>query len=102
MEAAKPKLVVLGGWPELSPGQELLACSRFPGVRSEHPCEHCKCCACHRLCTKCRENCRPMKSSLIPVIYCPDFVDLRTLGPVRYLYRSDCGCEYRLRLPGTR
>jgi len=43
-----------------------------------------------------------MESELIPVVYCPDFSDIRTLPPIRYLYRSDYGCEYRLRLPGTR
>ena len=74
--------------------------SRASGDR--HPCEHCRCCACHRLCTKCRDNCSPMESELVPVVYCPDFRDLRTLPPIRYLYRSDYGCEYRLRLPGTR
>jgi hypothetical protein len=43
-----------------------------------------------------------MESSLIPVVYCPDFVDVRGVRPVRHLYRSGYDCEYRLRLPGTR
>lgn len=67
-----------------------------------HPCEQCRCCACHKLCTRCRDHCRPMESSFAPVAYCPDFSDMRDLRPVRYLYRADCESEYRLRLPGVR
>ena len=90
------------GSPEVSgDGVELFL--RWSGRSGDnHPCENCKCCACHRLCTKCKDNCSPMESELIPVVYCPDFTDIRTLPPVRYLYRSNYGCEYRLRLPGTR
>lgn len=102
MRATEPKLVVL------APSAEALAMLDLPcavpplGIEARHPCEHCKCCACHRLCTKCKDHCRPTESYLIPVVYCPDFIDIRTLKPVRYLYRSGYECEYRLRLPRAR
>jgi hypothetical protein len=92
--AFEPKLVVLAS-----------ACPAGRAVRRdlpEHSCERCRCCACHKLCTRCRANCRPMETSFIPVVYCPDYVDTRSLRPVRYFYRSGYDCEYRLRLPGTR
>lgn len=81
---------------------DLASAMRGLGIEARHPCEHCKCCACRRLCTKCKDHCRPMDLTLIPVVYCPDFIDIRTLKPVRYLYRSGYDFEYRLRLPGTR
>jgi hypothetical protein len=67
-----------------------------------HPCEYCKCCACQRVCTKCRVNCSPTNSYFIPVIGCPEYADMRDSEPVRYLYRSGYVPEYRLRLPGSR
>ena len=92
--AAEPKLVVLAATDQTG--------TMVWGDFVKHPCEHCRCCACHKLCTRCRANCRPMEASFIPVVYCPDYVDTRSLRPVRYLYRSVGDCEYRLRLPGTR
>jgi hypothetical protein len=67
-----------------------------------HPCEYCKCCSCQRVCTKCGINCCPADSYFIPVIGCPDFIDMREIDPVRYLYRYECGGEYKLHLPRMR
>jgi hypothetical protein len=78
-----------------------LAPSRLPGSQV-HPCEHCMCCSCRRVCTRCRDNCSPMDSCFIPVIGCPDFADMTTIRPVRYLYRTGWDRECRLRLPGAR
>ncbi|HVP58282.1 MAG TPA: hypothetical protein VMU02_09300 [bacterium] len=102
MEETDPKLLVL----ELSRDAQAHRASVPDSVSqagcSRHPCEHCRCCSCYKVCTKCRENCQPVTANLIPVLYCPDFVDVRELAPVRYLYKSDYECEYRLRLPGAR
>ena len=102
MGAVKPKLVVLGACGQPSHGPDVLSWPLRAGGYSNHPCECCKCCACQKACNKCRDHCCPMESNLIPVVYCPDFADIRALRPTRYLYRSDYSCEYRLHLPGMR
>ena len=51
---------------------------------------------------RCGVNCSPATSYFIPVIGCPEFADIREADPVRYLYRNEYGCEYRLRLPRAR
>lgn len=71
-------------------------------LAGKHPCEYCKCCSCKQVCTKCRINCSPTDSYFIPVIGCPDFSDMREFEPVRYLYRSTAGVEYRICLPKPR
>jgi hypothetical protein len=102
MAATNPRLVMLDVSGEPEAVRDMACYSRSATGCSRHPCEQCRCCACFKACTKCRDNCRPMEANLIPVVYCPDFVDFRGLRPVRYLYRSDYDCEYRLHLPGTR
>ncbi len=62
------------------------------------PCEHCLCAACERLCMKCTISCSPMDGRHIPLIGCPDFVDMRTAPPLRYTYRGGADVEYRLHL----
>jgi hypothetical protein len=62
------------------------------------PCEHCLCAACEKLCMKCSISCSPMHSRYIPLIGCPDFVDMRLLKPLRYTYRGGADIEYRLHL----
>jgi hypothetical protein len=85
------------------PGLSGPAGSREPaGGRAVHPCEQCRCCACQRLCMRCTTNCSPADSCFIPVISCPEFADIHILRPVRYLYRSGYGCEYRIHFPGSR
>jgi hypothetical protein len=69
---------------------------------AEHACEYCKCCSCKNVCNRCRMNCSPTDSDFIPVIGCPDFNDMRKFEPVRYLYRSTAGVEYRICLPKPR
>jgi hypothetical protein len=96
-----PRLVVLGAAGQAGTALDV-ACELGRAAVAKHPCEQCRCCACHKLCTKCRDHCSPMESCFTPVAYCPDFADMRDLRPVRYLYRSDYESEYRLRLPGTR
>ena len=68
-------------------------------VSGKHACEYCKCCSCKKVCTMCRVNCSPTDSYFIPVIGCPDFEDMRKFEPVRYIYRSGAGVEYRIHLP---
>lgn len=74
----------------------------WQSVTRKHPCEYCKCCACKKVCTRCRMNCSPTDSYFIPVIGCPDFDDIRRFEPVRYLYRKTAGVEYRIHLPKPR
>ena len=62
------------------------------------PCEHCLCAACEKLCMKCSISCSPMHNQYIPLIGCPDFVDMRLLQPLRYTYRGGADIEYRLHL----
>lgn len=73
----------------------------IPGF-STHPCEYCKCCSCQRVCTRCVSNCSPSNSYFIPVVGCPDFIDMREADPIRYLYRSEYGCEFKIHLPRAR
>jgi hypothetical protein len=68
----------------------------------KHACEYCKCCSCKKVCTRCRMNCSPTDSYFIPVIGCPEFSDIRKFEPVRYLYRSTAGVEYRICLPKSK
>jgi hypothetical protein len=102
MEPNDPKLVVLAPPARARAEGDDVSTSRFPPATASHPCEQCQCCACQMVCTKCRANCAPMGAEFMPVVYCPEFADMRTFRPVRYLYRSDYSCEYRLRLPGTK
>ncbi len=62
------------------------------------PCEHCLCAACEKLCMKCSISCSPMDNRHIPLIGCPEFVDMRLLKPLRYTYRGGADVEYRLHL----
>lgn len=62
-----------------------------------HSCEFCLCCGCERTCTRC-SNCSPMKNSYIPLIGCKDFIDMRKLKPLRYIYSGDRYAEYKLHL----
>jgi hypothetical protein len=62
------------------------------------PCERCLCASCEKLCMKCTISCSPMERSHVPLIGCPDFVDMRSLSPLRYTYRTDAPDEYRLHL----
>ena len=71
-------------------------------LAGKHACEYCKCCACKKVCTRCRVNCTPTDSYFIPVIACPEFDDVRNFEPVRYLYRRTGGDEYRICLPKPR
>ncbi len=68
----------------------------------KHACEYCRCCSCKKVCTRCRINCVPTDSYFIPVIGCPEFADMREFEPVRYIYRSTAGVEYRICLPKPR
>lgn len=68
------------------------------GAADRTPCENCLCAACERLCMKCSISCSPMHNRHIPLIGCPDFVDMRTLKPLRYTYRGGADLEYRLHL----
>ena len=61
-------------------------------------CEHCLCAACEKLCMKCSISCSPMHNRHVPLIGCPDFVDMRLLKPLRYTYRGGADLEYRLHL----
>ncbi|RPJ45626.1 MAG: hypothetical protein EHM19_05165 [Candidatus Latescibacterota bacterium] len=63
----------------------------------KHECEYCLCCACERTCTRCR-HCSPMNNRYIPLIGCPEFIDMRELKPLRYIYRADPLAEYKLHL----
>ncbi len=79
-----------------------LACeSAPPSLRpgeDRTPCEHCLCAACEKLCMKCSISCSPMDNRHIPLIGCPEFVDMRLLKPLRYTYRGGADLEYRLHL----
>jgi hypothetical protein len=101
MEATKSERTTLGPRAARGQGVDNLA-YRVKGGTTVHPCEHCKCCSCARVCTRCSINCSPEDSSFIPVIGCPEFKDMREIEPVRYLYRGDAGKEFRLRLPRPR
>ncbi|MFH1278322.1 MAG: hypothetical protein ABIK65_08080 [Candidatus Eisenbacteria bacterium] len=68
-----------------------------PPPEEKHGCEHCLCCACERTCTRCH-NCSPMNSRYIPLIGCNDFIDMRKLEPLRYIYFADRSVEYKLHL----
>lgn len=75
---------------------------RRPDPRPQNPedrhgCEHCLCCACERTCTRCH-NCIPMKGRYIPLIGCRDFIDMRQLLPLRYIYWAERDTEYKLHL----
>jgi hypothetical protein len=61
-------------------------------------CEHCLCAACEKLCMKCSISCSPMHNRHIPLIGCPEFVDMRAATPLRYTYRGGADIEYRLHL----
>ncbi len=99
MEAAKPKITVVGR-PDAPEYDENVGPYVVKG--SVHPCEQCKCCSCMRVCTMCYRNCSPSESYFIPVVGCPDFVHMQETPPVRYTHRSGYGLEYKLRLPGSR
>jgi hypothetical protein len=103
IEAIRLKVKVLGDSVGGCDAADVLHYDRpgAPGI-STHPCEHCKCCSCQRVCTRCRSNCSPSDSYFIPVVGCPEFVDMRMAKPVRYLYRSEYGREFKIHLPGAR
>lgn len=103
MEATRPKMMVLGDSSRsggAGVGQDLHYAGSL-GI-SAHPCEYCKCCSCQKVCTKCRSNCSPADSLFIPVIGCPEFADMHTASPIRYLYRNGYGREFRVHLPRSR
>ncbi len=58
-------------------------------------CEFCLCCGCEKTCTQC-DRCSPMHSSYIPLIGCDDYVNMRRLKPLRYLYSCDPLAEYKV------
>lgn len=62
------------------------------------PCEHCLCASCEKLCMKCTLSCSPMHSRHIPLIGCPEYVNMRELKPLRYTYRGGADVEYKLHL----
>ncbi len=70
-----------------------------PDARADEKleCEHCLCCACERTCTRCG-HCSPMNNRYIPLIGCPEFIDMRELKPLRYIYSGDSDTEYKLHL----
>jgi len=39
-----------------------------------------------------------MNNRYIPLIGCPEFIDMRELKPLRYIYRADPLAEYKLHL----
>ncbi|MBN1825877.1 MAG: hypothetical protein JW958_06385 [Candidatus Eisenbacteria bacterium] len=61
-----------------------------------HSCEFCLCATCEKTCTRCA-RCSPMKHRYIPLIGCKEFIDMRRLRPLRYLYYSGA-VEYKLHL----
>lgn len=71
---------------------------RGPGRGDVTPCEHCLCASCERLCMKCTISCSPMANRYVPLIGCPDYVNMRTAPPLRYSYRGGADVEYRLHL----
>jgi hypothetical protein len=40
----------------------------------------------------------PMNNRYIPLIGCPEFIDMRELKPLRYIYSGDSDTEYKLHL----
>ncbi len=58
-------------------------------------CEHCLCCSCERMCMRCG-SCSPMKGQYIPLIGCKEYINMRELKPLRYLYSGDALTEYKL------
>jgi len=68
------------------------------GTRREEKtsCEFCLCASCERTCTKC-SRCLPMKHRYIPLIGCKDYINMRRLRPLRYIYRGG-SVEYKLHL----
>jgi len=63
----------------------------------KHQCEHCLCCSCEKTCTRCR-NCSPMNNRYIPLIGCAQYIDMRELKPLRYIYSGDPYTEYKLHI----
>lgn len=63
-----------------------------------NPCERCLCASCERLCMKCTISCSPMDKRHIPLIGCPDYVNMRTITPLRYTVRGGHDLEYKLHL----
>jgi hypothetical protein len=39
-----------------------------------------------------------MDNRYIPLIGCPEFIDMRVLKPLRYIYSADPSVEYKLHL----
>ncbi|MFH1679468.1 MAG: hypothetical protein ABIH26_02345 [Candidatus Eisenbacteria bacterium] len=78
-------------------GEQSEAAGRVAQAEKKHECEYCLCCACERICTRCR-HCSPMTARYIPLIGCPEFIDMRELKPLRYIYSADPGTEYKLHL----
>ncbi len=72
--------------------------SESPTRQDTTPCEHCLCASCERLCMQCTVSCSPMHNRHIPLIGCPDYVNMRTLAPLRYTYRGGADLEYKLHL----
>ena len=62
-----------------------------------HSCEFCLCCSCEKTCTRCA-SCSPMNNRYIPLIGCKEFIDMRKLKPLRYIYSGDRQAEYKLHL----
>ncbi len=60
-------------------------------------CEFCLCCSCERTCMRC-SNCSPMKSDYVPLIGCKDYINMRGLKPLRYIYSGDALTEYKIHI----
>jgi len=69
---------------------------REAAQEERHSCEFCLCASCERTCTKCA-RCLPMKHRYIPLIGCKEYINMRRLRPLRYLYRGG-SVEYKLHL----